>query len=117
MAEMVGKTGKVVGIEHIPELVEQSKQNIKRGNADLLESGQVVLVTGDGRQGYENGKWKGNRKSQNLDMLEWQNRSRDGAVVSALTFHQCGQERVCCWFSPLLREVYLQVLQFSFQFH
>ncbi|CAH3111246.1 unnamed protein product [Porites lobata] len=54
MAEMVGKTGKVVGIEHIPELVEQSKQNIKRGNADLLESGQVVLVTGDGRQGYEN---------------------------------------------------------------
>ena len=70
MAEMVGKTGKVVGIEHIPELVEQSKQNIKRGNADLLESGQVVLVTGDGRQGYENGKWKGNRKSQNLDMLE-----------------------------------------------
>ena len=75
MAEMVGKTGKVVGIEHIPELVEQSKQNIKRGNADLLESGQVVLVTGDGRQGYENGKWKGNRKSQNLDMLERQNRS------------------------------------------
>lgn len=54
MAEMVGKTGKVVGVEHIPELVEQSKQNIKRGNADLLESGQVVLVTGDGRQGYEN---------------------------------------------------------------
>ena len=70
MAEMVGKTGKVVGIEHIPELVEQSKQNIKRGNADLLESGQVVLVTGDGRQGYENGKWKGNRKSRNFDMLE-----------------------------------------------
>ena len=70
MAEMVGKTGKVVGIEHIPELVEQSKQNIKRGNADLLESGQVVLVTGDGRRGYENGKWKGNRKSQNFDMLE-----------------------------------------------
>lgn len=87
MAEMVGKTGKVVGIEHIPELVEQSKQNIKRGNADLLDSGQVVLVTGDGRQGYGNGKWKGNRKSQNFDMLGWQNGSRDGAVVSALTFH------------------------------
>lgn len=54
MAEMVGKTGKVVGIEHIPELVDQSKRNIKRGNSDLLESGQVVLVVGDGRQGYEN---------------------------------------------------------------
>ena len=58
MAEMVGKTGKVVGIEHIPELVDQSKRNIKRGNSDLLESGQVVLVVGDGRQGYENGKLK-----------------------------------------------------------
>ena len=69
MAEMVGKTGKVVGIEHIPELVEQSKQNMKRGNADLLESGQVVLVTGDGRQGYENGKWKSNRKSQNFGII------------------------------------------------
>lgn len=55
MAEMVGKSGKVVGIEHIPELVEQSKRNMKRGNADLLESGQVIFVTGDGRQGYENG--------------------------------------------------------------
>ena len=112
MAEMVGKTGKVVGIEHIPELVEQSKQNIKRGNADLLESGQVVLVTGDGRQGYENGKWKGNRVRTLICLSD-----KIGAVVSALTFHQCGQDRVCCWFSPLLREVYLQVLQFSFQFH
>ena len=56
MAELVGQSGKVVGIEHIPELVEQSKRNIKRGNPDLLESGRVVLVTGDGRQGYENGK-------------------------------------------------------------
>ena len=56
MAEMVGTSGKVVGIEHIPELVEQSKRNIERGNADLLESGRVLLVTGDGRQGYENGK-------------------------------------------------------------
>ena len=55
MAEMVGKSGKVVGIEHIPELVEQSKRNIKRGNSNLLESGQIVLVAGDGRQGYENG--------------------------------------------------------------
>ncbi|XP_068681154.1 protein-L-isoaspartate(D-aspartate) O-methyltransferase-like [Montipora foliosa] len=54
MAEMVGKNGKVVGIDHIPELVEQSKRNMKKGNADLLASGQVVLVTGDGREGFEN---------------------------------------------------------------
>lgn len=52
MAEMVGNSGKVIGIDHIPELVEKSRQNIKRGNVDLLESGRVLLVTGDGRQGY-----------------------------------------------------------------
>ena len=55
MAEMVGNSGKVIGIDHIPELVEKSRQNIKRGNADLLESGRVLLVTGDGRQGYADG--------------------------------------------------------------
>ncbi|XP_029195165.2 protein-L-isoaspartate(D-aspartate) O-methyltransferase-like [Acropora millepora] len=54
MAEMVGKTGKVIGIDHISELVEQSKRNIKKGNADLLESGQLVIITGDGRKGFEN---------------------------------------------------------------
>ena len=59
MAEMVGKNGKVVGIDHIPELVEQSKRNMKKGNADLLASGQVVLVTGDGREGFENGERDG----------------------------------------------------------
>lgn len=41
-----------VGIDHIPELVEISKQNVLKDNPDLLNSGQVVLVTGDGRQGY-----------------------------------------------------------------
>lgn len=56
MAEMVGKTGKVIGIDHISELVEQSKRNIKKGNADLLESGQLGLITGDGRKGFENGE-------------------------------------------------------------
>ena len=55
MAEMVGNSGKVIGIDHIPELVEKSRQNIKRENSDLLDSGRVVLVTGDGRQGYAEG--------------------------------------------------------------
>ena len=57
MAEMVGNSGKVIGIDHIPELVEKSRQNMKRGNADLLESGRVLLVTGDGRQGYADGSY------------------------------------------------------------
>ena len=47
----------------------------------------------------------------------------DGAVVRALTSHQCGPGSnnvgwVCCWFSRLLQEVFLCVLRFSplFQF-
>ena len=49
--------------------------------------------------------------------------SRDGAVVRALASHQSSRVRfpdpasyvdwVCCWFSSLLREVFLRVLRFS----
>lgn len=52
MAEMVGESGKVIGIDHIPELVEMSKKNIKQQNSDLMTSGRIVLVIGDGRRGY-----------------------------------------------------------------
>lgn len=55
MAIMTGKTGKVVGIDHIPELVEMSRENIGKGNADLLEEKRVILVVGDGREGHEPG--------------------------------------------------------------
>ena len=39
--------------------------------------------------------------------------SRDGAMVRALASHQCGLGSICCWFSTLLREVFLRVLRFS----
>ena len=48
--------------------------------------------------------------------------ARDGAVVRALASHQCGPVSnrvvdargwVCCWFSPLLREVFLRAVRFS----
>ncbi|VDP46153.1 unnamed protein product [Soboliphyme baturini] len=41
---MVGPTGKAVGIEHIPELVKWSIDNVKRGNPELLDNGVVKLV-------------------------------------------------------------------------
>ena len=56
MAELVGKTGKVVGIDHIAELVELSKANIMKGNADLLKDKRIIMVTGDGRLGYPKGR-------------------------------------------------------------
>lgn len=41
-----------VGIDHINELVEVSKENIQTSNPELLESGRVQLLVGDGRKGY-----------------------------------------------------------------
>jgi len=44
--------GKVVGIEHIPELVEWSIQNLKKdGLGSALDQKQIEMVDGDGRQG------------------------------------------------------------------
>ena len=50
-AQMVGPQGKVVGIDHIKELVDWSESNVKKNHRDLL-GGRVKLVVGDGRQGY-----------------------------------------------------------------
>ena len=44
MGMMVGPKGKVVGIDHIPELVQMSIQNMNKSNSDLLESGCVKLI-------------------------------------------------------------------------
>jgi len=52
MALMVGPRGKVVGIEHIPELVDLSIKNVRKHHGDLLDSGRLTLVAGDGRLGY-----------------------------------------------------------------
>ncbi|GMR62903.1 hypothetical protein PMAYCL1PPCAC_33098, partial [Pristionchus mayeri] len=51
MAVLVGPTGKVVGIEHIRQLVEMSRRNIEKHHADFLRSGRIELITGDGRLG------------------------------------------------------------------
>jgi len=50
----VGKTGLVVGIDHIDELVQGGVQNINRDPvaAPLLASGQLKMVVGDGRNGH-----------------------------------------------------------------
>lgn len=52
MSMMVGETGKVIGIEHIPELVTLATKNIQNDNPALLSSERIKLVVGDGREGY-----------------------------------------------------------------
>jgi len=45
--------GKVVGMEHIDELVAWSKENmIKDGLGKALEDGNINILSGDGRQGF-----------------------------------------------------------------
>lgn len=48
----IGPAGKVIGIEHIEELVDLSDRNVRKHHADLLESGRLELLEGDGRLGY-----------------------------------------------------------------
>ena len=53
MAIMIGSTGKVVGIEHIDDLVKTAHANVRQANlSHLLESGQLEFVEGDGRMGH-----------------------------------------------------------------
>ncbi|KAH7857560.1 hypothetical protein Vadar_014028 [Vaccinium darrowii] len=52
-ALMVGPEGRAVGVEHIPELVSSSIQNIKKSAAaPLLKEGSLSMHVGDGRLGW-----------------------------------------------------------------
>ena len=53
LSKMIKDSGVVVGIEHIDQLYEFGKKNISKHHKDLLESGKIVLVNGDGRKGCE----------------------------------------------------------------
>ncbi|XP_029452399.1 protein-L-isoaspartate(D-aspartate) O-methyltransferase isoform X2 [Rhinatrema bivittatum] len=50
-ARMVGPNGKVVGIDHIKELVDDSIHNVGKDDSNLISSGRVQLLVGDGRLG------------------------------------------------------------------
>lgn len=40
-----------VGIDHIPELADMARENIEKDQPELLKSGRVKLIVGDGRLG------------------------------------------------------------------
>ncbi|KAF1741420.1 LOW QUALITY PROTEIN: hypothetical protein MXB_4880 [Myxobolus squamalis] len=53
MSLMNDSKGKVVGVDHISELVDFSIKNvIQAGNKHLLENNSIKFVASDGRQGY-----------------------------------------------------------------
>ena len=51
---LANKNGRTIGIDHIPELVAASVQNVARAGHkhDLLDSGRLAFVVADGREGY-----------------------------------------------------------------
>lgn len=52
-ALMVGPQGRAVGVEHIPELVASSIQNLEKSSvASLLKEGSLSVYVGDGRLGW-----------------------------------------------------------------
>uniref|UniRef100_A0A914LQZ5 Protein-L-isoaspartate(D-aspartate) O-methyltransferase n=1 Tax=Meloidogyne incognita TaxID=6306 RepID=A0A914LQZ5_MELIC len=51
-AKLVGPRGKVIGVDHIEELVNTSIVNVRKQNADLLSSGRLHLFVADGRLGW-----------------------------------------------------------------
>ncbi|XP_008547950.1 protein-L-isoaspartate O-methyltransferase [Microplitis demolitor] len=55
MAHMVGPDGHVVGVEHIPELIEISTRNVLNDHPEYIKEGRVKFVEADGREGYKPG--------------------------------------------------------------
>lgn len=54
-AHLVGSSGTVVGIDHIPALISLSEANMAKSaeGKQMLDTGNVKFVCGDGRKGYE----------------------------------------------------------------
>mmetsp|Transcript_2204 Transcript_2204/g.5456 ORF Transcript_2204/g.5456 Transcript_2204/m.5456 type:complete len:231 (-) Transcript_2204:115-807(-) len=54
MARMVGETGRVVAIDYLAPLVEMATANVQAADAELLRSGQLSILKGDGWEGAPN---------------------------------------------------------------
>lgn len=54
LAELVKPNGRVVGVDHIQELVDMASRNMAKSaeGRNLLENGAVKFVKADGRLGY-----------------------------------------------------------------
>jgi protein-L-isoaspartate(D-aspartate) O-methyltransferase len=52
IARLIQPNGKVIGIEHIPELVDLSLKNISKNARSFIDDGTLEIVLGDGRLGY-----------------------------------------------------------------
>lgn len=58
LANLVGPAGKVVGVDHIQDLVDLANKNMSKSEEgrDMLESGKVRFLKADGRLGLDDGE-------------------------------------------------------------
>ena len=58
LANLIGPSGKVVGVEHIQGLVDLANKNTSKSKEgrEMLESGKVRFVKADGRLGLDDGE-------------------------------------------------------------
>lgn len=58
LANLIGPSGKVVGIDHIQSLVDLATQNMAKSKEgrEMLESGKVRFLKADGRLGLDEGQ-------------------------------------------------------------
>ncbi|QSL64487.1 hypothetical protein MERGE_001788 [Pneumocystis wakefieldiae] len=54
LAKMIQPGGTVVGVEHIKELAEQAKENLRKmpDTDEMLKDGRIKIICADGRLGY-----------------------------------------------------------------
>ena len=52
LQKMMPENGVVYGVDHIPELVQNSINNISKNHKEVLEQGRIVFASIDGRQGW-----------------------------------------------------------------
>mmetsp|Transcript_122548 Transcript_122548/g.357868 ORF Transcript_122548/g.357868 Transcript_122548/m.357868 type:complete len:362 (+) Transcript_122548:113-1198(+) len=79
MAQMVGVSGRVIGLDYLAPLVELSEANIRKCDGDLLDNGQLVLKQADG--------WKGCPEEAPFDCIHV------GAAAESLPQALCDQLR------------------------
>jgi len=51
--EMMDREGKVVGVEHIEGLADDSIQNLRKNYEKELDTGDIMIKAADGRLGYK----------------------------------------------------------------
>jgi len=55
MAEIMGEHGKVIGLDHIEDIIIFARNNLKKKNQYLIDSRRVEFINADGRKGYPEG--------------------------------------------------------------